>query len=89
MNQFSLHFFLILYSAGEIRCDVSKLTIAGKDPLITIGDSEDEDSEEEDDIIKPDDNLVLLGHVEGDASILEVYGMNLKFCYYFPYDVFI
>lgn len=46
----------------------------GTDPYVTIPDSGDEDSEKEDDIIKPDDNLVLLGHVEGDASILEVFG---------------
>lgn len=46
----------------------------GKDPYITVPESDDNDSEKEDDIIKPDDNLVLLGHVDGDASILEVYG---------------
>lgn len=34
------------------------------------------DSDEEDDIIKPDDNLLLVGHVESDASILEVYVFN-------------
>ncbi|XP_072935605.1 periodic tryptophan protein 1 homolog [Epargyreus clarus] len=34
------------------------------------------DSDEEDDIIKPDDNLLLVGHVESDASILEVYIYN-------------
>lgn len=33
------------------------------------------DSDEEDDIIKPNDNLVLVGHVEGATPILEVYGM--------------
>lgn len=36
--------------------------------------SESDDSEKEDDIVKPTDNLILVGHVEGDASILEVYG---------------
>lgn len=46
----------------------------GKDPHVTVSD--DEDSEKEDDLIKPTDNLVLIGHVEGDASILEVYGTN-------------
>lgn len=44
----------------------------GKDPFIT---NDDEDSDKEDDIIKPDDNLVLIGHVERDASILEVFGL--------------
>ncbi|CAG4920807.1 unnamed protein product [Colias eurytheme] len=34
------------------------------------------DSDEEDDIIKSDDNLLLVGHVESDASILEVYIYN-------------
>lgn len=38
--------------------------------------SESDDSEKEDDIIKPTDNLILVGHVEGDASILEVYGKH-------------
>ena len=50
-----------------------------KDPLITVGDSEDEDSEKEDDIIKPEDNLVLVGHIVDEASILEVYGNNFGF----------
>lgn len=37
--------------------------------------TEGPDSDEEDDIIKPEDNLLLVGHVESDASILEVYSM--------------
>lgn len=54
-------------------CNITTLTsFDGKDPFIT---NDDEDSEKEDDIIKADDNLVLIGHVEGDASILEVYGL--------------
>jgi hypothetical protein len=44
------------------------------DPYVVLGGNEDEDSEKEDDIINPKDNLILVGHVEGDASILEVYG---------------
>lgn len=32
-----------------------------------------EDSEAEDDIIKPSDNLILVGHVEDDSASLEVY----------------
>lgn len=35
------------------------------------------DSDEEDDIIKPDDNLLLVGHVESDASVLEVYSKSV------------
>ena len=60
-----------------MHCDIGGLTLIdneGKDPLITVGDSEDEDSERDDDIIKPGDNLVILGHSEGDANILEVHG---------------
>nr|XP_026485055.1 periodic tryptophan protein 1 homolog [Vanessa tameamea] len=38
--------------------------------------TEGPDSDEEDDIIKPDDNLLLVGHVETDASVLEVYIFN-------------
>lgn len=38
--------------------------------------TEGADSDEEDDIIKPEDNLLLVGHVESDASILEVYIFN-------------
>ena len=37
-------------------------------------DDDDEKSDEEDFKIKPTDNLLLVGHVEGNASILEVYG---------------
>ncbi|PSN34545.1 Periodic tryptophan protein 1 [Blattella germanica] len=46
------------------------------DPYVTLPDEDDNDSEKEDDIINPKDNLVLVGHVEGDASILEVYVYN-------------
>ncbi|KAJ3658645.1 hypothetical protein Zmor_010372 [Zophobas morio] len=38
--------------------------------------SESDDSDKEDEIIKPTDNLILAGHVEGDASTLEVYIYN-------------
>ncbi|GBP18494.1 Periodic tryptophan protein 1 homolog [Eumeta japonica] len=38
--------------------------------------TEGPDSDEEDDIIKPNDNLLLVGHVESDASVLEVYVFN-------------
>ncbi|XP_045542338.1 periodic tryptophan protein 1 homolog [Papilio machaon] len=38
--------------------------------------TEGPDSDEEDDIIKPTDNLLLVGHVESDASILEVHIFN-------------
>nr|XP_022920586.1 periodic tryptophan protein 1 homolog [Onthophagus taurus] len=35
-----------------------------------------DDSDKEDDLIKKDDNLVLVGRVEGDAGVLEVYVYN-------------
>ncbi|XP_056636224.1 periodic tryptophan protein 1 homolog [Diorhabda carinulata] len=38
--------------------------------------SESDDSDKEDDKIKLSDNLILVGHVEGDASMLEVYVYN-------------
>uniref|UniRef100_A0A6V7LZ75 Uncharacterized protein n=1 Tax=Bracon brevicornis TaxID=1563983 RepID=A0A6V7LZ75_9HYME len=66
---------------GNIHCNIGGLAVInpdGRDPLITVGDDEDQDSEKEDDIIKPDDNLVLVGHVDGDASILEVFVYNEK-----------
>ena len=45
------------------------------DPYMTNKD--DADSEEEEDFnLLPTDNLVAVGHVEGDAAILEVYGMK-------------
>jgi hypothetical protein len=47
------------------------------DPYVTLGKNDDDDSEKEDDIINPKDNLILVGHVEGDASILEVYGKSV------------
>jgi periodic tryptophan protein 1 len=46
------------------------------DPYMTNKD--DADSEEEEDFnLLPTDNLVAVGHVEGDAAILEVYGMKI------------
>ena len=52
------------------------------DPYLTIPDGmageKEQDLESNSDIedmrIKPTDNMVLVGHVEGNASILEVYG---------------
>lgn len=36
--------------------------------------NDSDDSDKEDDIIKSDDNLIIAGRVDGDASILEIYG---------------
>ncbi|XP_076278825.1 periodic tryptophan protein 1 homolog [Lasioglossum baleicum] len=63
--------------SGNIHCSIGNITTFenyGRDPLVTKDD--DEDSEKEDDGIKCTDNLVLVGHVDGDASILEVYVHN-------------
>ncbi|XP_076753690.1 periodic tryptophan protein 1 homolog [Xylocopa sonorina] len=62
--------------SDNVHCNIGNIVSFGKDgkdPLVT---GEDEDSEKEDDIIKSNDNLVLVGHVEGDASILEVFVYN-------------
>lgn len=48
--------------------------IATVDPADGENVSDGEDSEAEDDKIKPNDNLVLVGHVDDDAASLEVYG---------------
>lgn len=37
-------------------------------------DSEDSDAEEDEFKVKPDDNLILVGHVENDVCTFEVYG---------------
>lgn len=61
--------------------------VAGISDLVVLNDDhpideDDEDSEAEDDIIKPEDNIVLVGHVEEDAASLEVFG-ELKNTYSF------
>ena len=46
-----------------------------EDPYVTVkDDEEDDDSEVENHAILPSDNLIAVGHVEGEAAILEVYG---------------
>lgn len=40
--------------------------------------SDGEDSEAEDDKIKSNDNLLLVGHVDDDAASLEVYGKEIS-----------
>lgn len=37
--------------------------------------SDSDDSEKEDEKLKSDDNLILAGRVDGDASTLEIYGL--------------
>ena len=57
-----------------------------QDPYLSVPDGKNDEnfdlesnSDLEDIKIKPTDNLVLVGHVEGNASILEVYGMLTGF----------
>ena len=47
------------------------------DQYLVNPDMDDDQSDIEDSNIKPTDNLLLVGHVEGNASILEVYGRIL------------
>lgn len=49
-----------------------------QDPYVT--EANDDDSEEEGDFnLLPTDNLIAVGHVEGDAAILEIHGtLQLK-----------
>uniref|UniRef100_A0A182SS47 Uncharacterized protein n=1 Tax=Anopheles maculatus TaxID=74869 RepID=A0A182SS47_9DIPT len=49
-------------------------TVAVIDPTENIQD--DEDSDAEDEIIKPSDNLILVGHVQNDSASMEVYIYN-------------
>jgi hypothetical protein len=61
-------------NAGLSICNLAVYSGDRGDPYVTLGRNEDDDSEKEDDIIKHKDNLILVGHVEDDTSILEVYG---------------
>ncbi|XP_014218705.1 periodic tryptophan protein 1 homolog isoform X2 [Copidosoma floridanum] len=77
--------------SGDIYCNMDRLAILedGKDPNITVADEDDNDSEKEDDIIKPHDNLLLVGHIVDEASILEVYIYNEEessfYCHHHDY----
>lgn len=46
------------------------------DPYVTLKDDDDVDSEKENHEIKPEDNLIVVGHLDGDAAILEVHVYN-------------
>ena len=55
---------------------------ARQDPYLTNPDLDDDASDVDDVQIRPTDNLILVGHVEGDHSILEVYGKKNKIKYH-------
>lgn len=57
--------------------------IATVDPDDGENVSDGEDSEADDDKIKPNDNLLLVGHVDDDAASLEVYGKEIGGCLMF------
>lgn len=46
-------------------------SVAVVDPEENIQDEDDSDAEDE--IIKPTDNLILVGHVQNDTASMEVY----------------
>ncbi len=60
-----------------------------QDPYLKSNDEDEEDKSDAEDVeIRPTDNLVLVGHVEGDASILEVYVYNdVEGAFYVHHDL--
>ncbi|CAD7089295.1 unnamed protein product [Hermetia illucens] len=60
--------------------DDDSVQVAGLSTIAVVDENErledEEDSEAEDDIIKPTDNLLLLGHVADDSSTMEVWVFN-------------
>ncbi|XP_058834035.1 periodic tryptophan protein 1 homolog [Topomyia yanbarensis] len=58
--------------SGEPVVRLSSVAIV--DPAENIED--EEDSEAEDEVIKPSDNLILVGHVQNDSASMEVYIFN-------------
>ena len=71
----------MVLDGDEVLMGIENLAVfsdEAQDPYVT--NPEDEDSEEEDDFnLLPTDNLIAVGHVEGDAAILEIYGISY-FC---------
>jgi hypothetical protein len=72
-------FKLLFTDDDNVLMGIESLAVfsnAADDPYMTNKD--DADSEEEEDFnLLPTDNLIAVGHVEGDAAILEVYGMKM------------
>ncbi|XP_076044363.1 PWP1 homolog no child left behind [Oratosquilla oratoria] len=58
------------------------------DPLITVKDADDVDSENENNEILPQDNLVVVGQLDGEAAIMEVYVYNSEeSTFYIHHDI--
>lgn len=59
-----------------------------EDPYVTVKDDQEEnDSEVDNHAILPSDNLIAVGHVEGEAAILEVYVYNEEGSLYVHHDI--
>lgn len=66
---------------AEVENQVAAISdIATVDPDDDENVSDGEDSEADDDKIKPNDNLLLVGHVDDDAASLEIYGKRIGVC---------
>jgi len=67
-------------NTDEYNFDDYETEVTG--PLLHIGDvvvpepenRSEPDTDEEDEVIKPTDNLILVGHVQNDYAQMEVYG---------------
>ncbi|XP_055593668.1 periodic tryptophan protein 1 homolog [Uranotaenia lowii] len=59
--------------SGEPVLRIGSVAVVDPDENIQDGD---DDSEAEDEIIKPTDNLILVGHVQNDSASMEVYIFN-------------
>lgn len=70
-----IYCLLVSKSFEAVATGLHLSTVAIVDPTENIED--DVDSDEEDEIIKPSDNLILVGHVQNDTASLEVYSMSL------------
>lgn len=64
----------MIFSGEEVDVNVADVAVYDSQDPYTNNIDDGPDSDAEDDIIKPEDNLIAVAHVEGDASILEVYG---------------
>lgn len=72
----------------EAEVKVGDVAVYDSNDPYTSNIDDGPDSDAEDDIIKPEDNLIAVAHVEGDASILEIYVYNdYEDCLYVHHDL--